>query len=251
MLTSFMGKFNEKDDVFKRSSGGITSKFEFNEEVANCFDDMVSRSVPFYDEIHNIILDLANRYCSSNDLIYDLGCSTGTTIQILNSFFKEREISPKFVGIDNSPHMIKKAHEKLAKSEASVKLLCGDIDNFEFEPAKIIIMNYTLQFIPVPKRERLLKKIYNALTSGGIFILSEKIKPECGEFDQLITDLYYDFKRRNGYSELEIARKREALDNVLIPITPPEQMQLLNRGGFSKVETIFRWYNFACFVGQK
>ncbi len=115
----------------------------------------------------------------------------------------------------------------------------------------MVIMNYTLQFIPRDRRLGLVKKIYDSLNTGGVFIFSEKIVSSNTSVNDLLTDLYYDFKRRNGYSELEISQKREALENVLIPLTAEEQMELLQKAGFVKCEVLFRWYNFACFIGIK
>ena len=110
-------------------------------------------------------------------------------------------------------------------------------------------MNYTLQFLDPKKRLQVLKTIYDGLRKDGVFMLSEKIRVDEGHVQDLLTELYYDFKRRNGYSELEIAQKREALENVLRPITPEKQLAALRDAGFKKVDMIFRWYNFASYIG--
>ncbi len=133
----------------------------------------------------------------------------------------------------------------------NVELVQSDLEKIVFEPSGFVIMNYTLQFINPLNRLELLQKIYQSLRPGGIFILSEKIKVENSEIESLITDLYYDFKRRNGYSELEISQKREALEKVLNPLTPSSQIELLKIAGFKKVEILFRCYNFACYIGIK
>ena len=241
----------KKDKFFAKEMGSIKS-FEFNHDVAEVFDDMVSRSVPFYDEIHRIILDLVDRKYDGG-AVYDLGCSTATTISILDKHFTKRGIkSPDYIGIDNSEPMLKKASEKLKKNKVtSAELICDDIANINFRKSGLIVMNYTLQFIKPAQRPELLKKIYKSLDKGGMFILSEKIKCSGHTVNDLLIELYYDFKRRNGYSELEISQKREALENVLIPITPEKQVELLKKAGFKKVEMIFRWYNFACYLGVK
>ena len=242
----------ETDNIFKRKR--TIEPFSFNQEVADVFDDMVERSVPFYKEIHRIILDILGKSFMPGDKIYDLGCSTGTTIKILHDFIKERFPEKYFeiVGVDNSQAMLKKCQDKLLKNKVSnFSLSCADLEKIELAPSRLTIMNYTLQFINPIKRPELLNKIYNNLRPGGVFILSEKIKAEDNSIDDLLTDLYYDFKRRNGYSELEIAQKREALENVLLPITPNNQIELLKMAGFSRVEVLFRWYNFACYLGVK
>ncbi|CBW27221.1 conserved hypothetical protein [Halobacteriovorax marinus SJ] len=241
----------KKDKFFAKEMSSIQS-FEFNHDVAEVFDDMVSRSVPFYDEIHRIILDLVDRKYNGG-AIYDLGCSTATTISILDKHFKKRGIpSPDYIGIDNSSPMLVKAKEKIKKNKVeNAEFICSDIADVAFRKSGMIIMNYTLQFIKPTSRPELLKKIYKSLDKGGMFILAEKIKCSGHTINDLLIELYYDFKRRNGYSELEISQKREALENVLIPITPEKQIELLKKAGFKKVEMIFRWYNFACYLGVK
>lgn len=199
-----------KDTVFKSRKEKIEA-FKFNSQVANVFDDMLNRSIPFYNEIHHMILDIVRtKYIGDDLIIYDLGCSTGTTISLIDHFARKIGRHPKFIGIDNSLPMIEKCDHKLKKNGVSdYKLICGDIEEHEFEKSQIIIMNYTLQFISPQKRKNLLQKIYASLEKGGVFILSEKVNSSNQKIHQLQTELYYDFKRRNGYSELEISQKRE------------------------------------------
>lgn len=239
----------QKDTIFKSKLEKIKD-FEFNEEVAKVFDDMVSRSIPFYGEIHKIILDILSKSFVEGDVIYDLGCSTGNTIIFINNFLGERKFS--IIGIDNSPSMLSVCQQKFREKDVkNFELIQSDLENVDFRPCGLVIMNYTLQFINPLNRLKLLQKIYQSLRPGGIFILSEKIKVENNEIHDLFTDLYYDFKRRNGYSELEISQKREALEKVLNPITPSSQIELLKMAGFKKVEILFRWYNFASYIGIK
>jgi tRNA (cmo5U34)-methyltransferase len=239
----------QKDTIFKSKQDKI-KEFEFNGEVASVFDDMVSRSIPFYGEIHKIILDILSKTFKDGDVIYDLGCSTGNSLLIVNRFLEGKNF--KLVGIDNSPSMLSICEKKLLENGVkNYELKLSGLENIEFETSGFNIMNYTLQFINPLNRLELLQKIYKSLRPEGVFILSEKIKVENKEIDDLFTDLYYDFKRRNGYSELEISQKREALEKVLNPLTPNSQIELLKMAGFKKVETLFRWYNFACYIGIK
>ena len=240
---------SQKDTIFKSKLEKIKD-FEFNAEVANVFDDMVSRSIPFYGEIHKIILDILSKSFEEGDRIYDLGCSTGNTLSSISRFLGERKSN--LIGIDNSSSMLSVCEKKFKdQGITNIDLINVDLENIEFQTSGSIIMNYTLQFINPLKRLELLQKIYRSLRLGGIFILSEKIKVENSEIDSLFIDLYYDFKRRNGYSELEISQKREALEKVLNPLTPTSQIELLKMAGFKKVEVLFRWYNFACYLGIK
>ena len=241
-----------RDEVFKDKLSEI-SDFEFNEAVASVFDDMVSRSIPNYEEIHKVIADLCRR-AYKHGKIYDLGCSTGTTMRIIGEVFRKMDRPlPEMIGIDNSAAMLKKAQTKLQSHGlmTNTALLQKSLEEIELEESGMVIMNYTLQFLPLEQRLNLLRKIYSSLNDSGVFILAEKIICHDESIDKLIVDLYYDFKRRNGYSEMEISQKREALENVLKPITPTEQIEMLNSAGFKKVEMIFRWYNFCCYLGVK
>lgn len=241
----------KSDTIFKSKLTKIKD-FKFNEEVANVFDDMVSRSVPFYDEIHRIILDIARYSIQDDATIIDLGCSTGTTILLLEKLLKKHNQNATFIGIDNSEEMLKKCQEKLAQKKVrNVRLICEDLTKVELPSSQFIVMNYTLQFLTPEARNKLLHKIYLSLNKDGVFILTEKIKSNNTTINNLLVDLYYDFKRRNGYSELEISQKREALENVLRPTTTEKNIELLKDAGFKKVEILFRWYNFACFIGIK
>ncbi|MFZ9000749.1 MAG: carboxy-S-adenosyl-L-methionine synthase CmoA [Bacteriovoracaceae bacterium] len=245
---------NQVDQIFSEKLNFI-SNFKFDEKVAKVFDDMVQRSVPFYDEIHKIICDLVPRYLQNDDETFlDLGCSTGTTITLVHQFLKSRRNSPKinFVGVDNSDSMLKICEEKFIEHQLlNAQLHQISLPELPSIKSKMVVMNYTLQFIPPEKREKLLGDIYNIVEPGGVFILAEKIRTNDLEIEELTTDLYYDFKRRNGYSELEISQKREALEEVMIPTPPEEQIVLLKNAGFKSAEMVFRWYNFACYLCLK
>jgi tRNA (cmo5U34)-methyltransferase len=237
-----------RDELFNKHLKPSTA-FEFNQAVAEVFDDMVSRSVPFYDEIHRILLDIVDRACTRLDKIYDLGCSTGTTISIVDKHVSTRGLHPRFIGIDNSASMLDKCRMKVeASGVRDCTLQCRNIEETEIVDADLVIMNYTLQFLDPEKRQQVLQGIHQGLRPGGIFVLSEKIKTDEPHVQELLTELYYDFKRRNGYSELEISQKREALENVLRPVTSEQQLAALRESGFTKVDMIFRWYNFASYI---
>ena len=239
-----------KDKVFSNKLETI-APFEFNEGVASVFDDMVQRSIPFYHEIHQLISDLVVRQFKFRGKIVDLGCSTGTTISILETILKTKSDQiPHFVGIDTSAAMLERAQTKCVNVR-SADFLHLDMTEYDFEGVEVVILNYTLQFLKHSERTQLLKNIYDSMLPGGIILLSEKIQSPKAPMQEIITDLYYDFKRRNGYSELEISQKREALENVLVPVTPKEQLEMLGDAGFDYSEMLFRWYNFASYLGMK
>lgn len=243
-----MSESENRDRYFAEPMKEI-KPFVFDDGVAEVFDDMVSRSVPFYHEIHRIIKDLLSYKFKDGDTVYDLGCSTATTIELMSKHLWDKQA--KFVGVDSSSAMIQKAKEKLENLWHSYELITADIEDVEIKNAGMVVMNYTLQFIDKERRPKLLKKIHDGLRPGGLFVFSEKIDSEDQDIHNLLTTLYYDFKKRQGYSELEIAQKREALERVLVPHTPETQIELLKQAGFIKTSMIFRWYNFACFIGIK
>ncbi|MCY4643587.1 MAG: carboxy-S-adenosyl-L-methionine synthase CmoA [Bacteriovoracales bacterium] len=238
----------KEDTYFDRPMKAVPP-FAFNQGVADCFDDMVSRSVPYYGEIHRILVDLLPYRIRPEDRIYDLGCSTGTVIRLLSDHLKGQSVS--FVGLDQSSPMVSKARKKCASCEHPITWVCEDILDHLFLESGLVVMNYTLQFIDKSHRASLMEKIYRSLRVGGTFFLCEKIESKDEEIERFQSQLYRDFKRRNGYSELEIAQKREALENVLVPLPPESQLNLLKSAGFDHVDMIFRWFNFACFIGIK
>ncbi len=212
---------------------------------------MLSRSVPFYGEVQKIIAGLAADHFSEGTRIYDLGCSTGTTM--VNLCRRIETPGLKIIGVDSSEPVIEKAKNKISllSLEERTELVCSDIMDVDLSNASVVIMNYTLQFIPPEKRPLLIKKIFDALTPGGILLLSEKVlENNPGVSDEFIGK-YHDFKRSMGYSELEIAKKREALDKVLIPFTVDREFDLLKSAGFGKVSIFFKWFNLASFLAVK
>lgn len=226
--------------------------FTFDESVASVFDDMVVRSVPFYDEIQRMVVQLASHFVQENSRVYDLGCSTGTTLVLCAKFLQKPNV--RFVGIDNSQPMLEKAREKLqAHGVADLcDLIEQDLNNEVTLPnASVVIMNWALQFIRPLYRDVLIRSIYESLNNRGCLIVVEKVLGNDSTLNRLYIDLYYDFKKRKGYSELEISQKREALENVLVPYRVDENMLLLSRNGFQIVDIFFRWYNFAGFIAFK
>lgn len=224
--------------------------FAFNEEVARVFDDMVKRSVPFYEEVARILFSLATIYCSHGSRIYDVGCSTASNLLLLS---QNLPFPLDLVGIDNSEAMILKAREKLkdAKAEDTTTLHCRSALNCIYSEASLIICNYTLQFISVRERKRLLSILFAGLESGGMLFLSEKIRYSDPEMQEAITSIYEDYKRSRGYSQNEIERKKESLENVLVPVTLEEQTRWLKDCGFRTVEVAFKWHCFVSLVAIK
>lgn len=233
------------DKVFDKQ---IDKQFEFDEQIASVFDDMLNRSVPFYSEVIKLITDMGAKILDENDKVYDLGCSTATTlIELQRKVQKELTL----LGVDSSEAMLKRAKNKSNALNIELELICDDIFNIDIDNAKLVLSNYTIQFIRPLQREKLIKKIYDGLNDKGVFIFSEKIIYDNPYMNKNIIDLYYDFKKEQGYSEFEISQKREALENVLIPYSEEENKKMIIDAGFKEVHTIFKWMNFATFIAFK
>ena len=243
----------KRDQVFLTSSARA-SDFVFNAEVAQVFDDMIVRSVPFYIEQQFMIKEIGKKFWIPNTNVYDLGCSTGTT---LINICRETEGPGLFIGYDNSIPMLEQAKHKVKENGLEDRIevrygdLNGDLSNLAIENASVITMCFTLQFIRPLKRDNLIKKIYSSLVEDGVLVVTEKILTNTTHMNRFFIDFYYDFKRRNGYTENEIMRKRESLENVLVPYRIDENLDLFRRNGFEIVETFFQWYNFAGFLCVK
>lgn len=233
----------QKDSIFKNDLG---EKFSFSKEVASVFDDMLPRSVPYYNENIALIAELLR----GRRAICDLGCSTGNLL-----LFLAQNLNCEILcGVDNSAPMLEIAKAKAKAYGAKIDFIEADIlefftlDSTQKDEFDAIISNYTMQFIRPPKRESLCKKIYENLQKNGIFIMSEKLVSEDKWLDKRLIDIYHSFKARNGYSKTEISKKREALENILIPFSQDENVAMLKNAGFRAVEVVFRFGNFATFI---
>ena len=244
-----MSKLWNKDSVFNNSLNKIVD-FTFDDKVANVFEDMLHRSIPGYSTIIANIGTLTKRYAQAGSNLYDLGSSLGAAAIAINNNLSVPNC--KIFAIDNSISMINRCRSFLINtSEKNTHLICADINDIIIKNASIVILNFTLQFIPVNFRDKLIKNIYKGLLPGGILILSEKITFENTERDKRQIDRYYDFKRHNNYSELEISRKRDALENVLIPENLTTHFSRLNSAGFTNIDQWFQLYNFVSIIAEK
>ena len=239
-----------KDDLFKKRFS--QEDFVFDDQVAQVFDDMIARSIPGYATIISTIGQFAKKYYKSNSQIYDLGCSLGgVTFEICKQL---EESDFNLIAIDNSEAMIERLLQRKAiigGLEDRVEILFADINDVVIENASIVILNFTLQFLPPKYRNRLVKRIYDGLIPGGILILSEKIIFSDENFNNLFVEMYHKFKESNGYSELEISQKRLALENILIPETLGMHKRRHVSAGFQSFEVWFQNLNFASTISLK
>lgn len=232
------------DKVFSKP---IKKQFEFDESVASVFDDMLERSIPFYKEVVALVCDFIATNSKENSKIIDLGCSTANTL--LHLYKKSHNFN--LIGIDNSTAMLEIAAKKVTAYGATIELLNDDITKADLSESDVIIANYMLQFIRPLDRNIFVKKIFDSLDVEGIFIFSEKIIFEDKVLNKQMIDLYYEFKKTQGYSEFEIAQKREALENVLVPYTEEENKKMIIDAGFKSIESLFKYGNFITFLAKK
>jgi tRNA (cmo5U34)-methyltransferase len=221
------------------------SQFSFNEAVVDVFPDMIQRSVPGYGTVVRMTGVLTEQYAKEGTHVYDLGCSLGESIRAAELAIGDRAC--QLVGVDNSPAMIEKVRAEMPR-RSKIMWHLSDITQMEFKTASVVIMNFTLQFIPINERLELLKQIRSSMVPGGLLILSEKLTMPDAEMNELMVNLHHDFKRSQGYSGLEIAQKRDAIDNVLIPETAEVHRTRLTEAGFSRSSVWFQCLNFASFI---
>jgi len=227
------------------------SRFAFDQTVVDVFPDMIKRSVPGYATIINMIGSLAERYAQSGSRCYDLGCSLGAASLAMRHSIKAANC--EIVGIDNSAAMLARCRQVIAadSGETPVSLLEANLQDVTIAQASVVVLNFTLQFIPIEERLVVLRKIWDGLLPNGVLILSEKLAFEDATHEQLMIDLHHNFKRANGYSELEIAQKRAAIENYLIPETLATHRQRLREAGFHSVDIWFQCFNFASIIAIK
>jgi len=227
--------------------------FNFGSDTAAVFDDMLDRSVPFYGEIQRMIGELVADFAVDGTAVYDLGCSTANTFLSIGPNLTP-DLNLRFVGLDSSDDMLRKAEQKLAAARFPwpCEFTHQDLNaGLHIENASVALMVLTLQFVRPLNRETLISSLYDGLNHNGCLILVEKVLGEDSTLNRLFIDHYYAMKKRKGYSEIEIAQKREALENVLVPYQLDENLRLLRRTGFRHLDVFFKWYNFCGIIAVK
>ena len=240
-----------KRDTIYANSSDEPGQFAFDDSVASVFPDMIKRSVPGYTTIIAMTGLLAGRYAPAASTIYDLGCSLGASTLAMRQHIHHQ--SCEIIAVDNSSAMLQRCQNIIDTDthEIPVSLVCADIQDIPIENASVVVLNFTLQFIPREHRDAMIQTIFNGMRPGGILILSEKVTFEDPHLDQLNIDLYHQFKNANGYSKLEIARKRTALENYLRPETLNQHKARIAQAGFEACDVWFQCFNFASLIALK
>ncbi len=241
-----------RDEIFKAAEP--VGDFVFDSSVAAVFDDMLERSIPFYHELQRMVVELSSHFLGDEGTFYDIGCSTGNTIAAVARALGPAGRQIQFVGVEPAEAMRAKASARFVSlpDPERFRIIASDCESIDLLPdARVITMLYTLQFVRPMRRLKILEMCHRSLVPNSCLILAEKIIAEHTGTRRLFVDYYHRFKARSGYSSLEIARKREALESVLVPFTAAENIALLKAAGFAVVEPMLQWYNFAAYLAVK
>lgn len=225
--------------------------FAFDAQVVEVFPDMITRSVPGYNTIIDTIGRLSQRFVQKNSFIYDLGCSLGASTLAMRKNINAKQC--KIIAVDNSTAMVErcKMHINAFKGETPVEVIEANIQDIKIENASMVVLNFTLQFVDKSERQTLITSIASGINKGGVLVISEKISHGDSIIDDHLVDLHHDFKRANGYSELEVAQKRTALENVMRTDSVEQHIERLKKAGFSHVSPWFQCFNFISFLAIK
>ncbi len=240
----------EKDTIYTEALANIAN-FNFDSQVADVFTDMIERSVPGYRSIISMIETLTEHYAKTGSKLYDLGCSLGAaTLSMRRGMVAD---DCQIIAVDNSEAMVERCRNMIDRDHnpTPVEVRCGDIRDVDIHDASVVVLNFTLQFIPPEDRLQLLEKISHGMRPGGVLILAEKVIFSDEHLNGLLTEIHHDFKRAHGYSDLEISQKRSALENVLIPETIPTHRDRLLQAGFSSCDVWFQCFNFMSMLAVK
>ncbi|RDB43933.1 carboxy-S-adenosyl-L-methionine synthase CmoA [Halomonas sp. DQ26W] len=245
-----MSNASYRDAIFSTPLDRV-ARFSFDEQVVACFPDMIRRSVPGYGQILGMLGLIAQRHLRHGAHVYDLGCSLGAASLALTG-----QLPPdafRLTAVDLSPAMVARARDTLAEAcpDHVIEVIEGDIRTFDYRPSGMIVLNFTLQFLPREDRDAVISRLHEALEPGGVLVLSEKVVDLDEQDNAWRVERYHDFKRANGYSDLEISQKRNALENVLVPDSLDAHHDRLARSGFSRSLTWFQYLNFASLIAFK
>ncbi|MEM9208208.1 MAG: carboxy-S-adenosyl-L-methionine synthase CmoA [Pseudomonadota bacterium] len=236
-----------RDEIYA-DTDGPDGPFEFSARVVDVFPDMLRRSIPGYAASLQAIRSLTGDFAMPETALFDLGCSLGASSRAMAQGVAVDGC--RIVAVDNAPAMVRKCRSLLEADpiDVPIDVVCADVRETAIEEASVVVMNYTLQFLPPTDRDAVIASIAAGLRPGGVFVLSEKVVHADARLENTLQNLHLDFKRRHAYSELEIARKRVALENVLVPDTVEDHEARLLAAGFGSVGVWLRYFNFVSMI---
>jgi tRNA (cmo5U34)-methyltransferase len=221
------------------------ASWSFRGQVFKNFDNHISKSIPLYFETINLYENLSDFFIMDKSNVIDIGCSTGTFLQKINKRHLnnlEKKIFLK--GYDVVPEMLNYAKKKNKNSK--INFSTKDALKVNYKNSCIVSAFYTMQFIATSKRQELVNKIFKGLNWGGAFFMVEKVRANDARFQDIMTQLYTEFKLSNGYSDKEIISKGRSLKGVLEPFSTKGNLDMLKRAGFKDIITVIK---HGCFEG--
>lgn len=227
------------DNIFKNNSD-----WSFGGNIFKNFEKHINKSVPLYKTTHDLYLNLSDFFLQDKSQILDIGCSTGNFLNAIYKRHYQNEKKIKYIGLDNTKEMINFCKNKYKKIK--INFLLKNVDDYKITKCCIISSFYTMQFISPKKRQSLINRIYKGLNWGGAFFLVEKVRGPDARFQDILNQVYVEFKLSQGFSESQIISKSKSLKGILEPFSSKGNLDLLKRAGFKDVLTVFK---YACFEG--
>ncbi len=221
--------------------------WNFQGKTVDNFENHIKKSVPFYEEGHELIVQISDYFIKNDSICYELGCAVGKLSYKLSCRHKNK--NALFIGIDIEKDMIAKA--KKSYQNPNLKFIQHDINTINFKSADMFVAYYTIQFIHPKFRQELINNIYKNLNWGGCFIMYEKVRANDARFQDIFTGLYTEFKLSNGYTPDEILSKTRSLKGVLEPFSSNANIDMLKRAGFVDIISIQKYINFEGFLAIK
>jgi tRNA (cmo5U34)-methyltransferase len=233
-------KVTIKDKIMK------SGKWEFDEEVAVVFDEMLGRSIPDYENMRNLVYNIGKHFIKPNTIVMDVGCSNGIAVRPFVQSFKN-----DFMLLDISEPMLEVCKRNYEDNN-NVTIKHYDLrDGVPNLNCSLILSILTLQFTPIEYRHKIVRSIYESLNDGGCFIFVEKVLGNTSDIDNLLVDEYYQMKKEHQYTNEQIQNKRKSLEGVLVPVTENWNIELLKQAGFTKIDCFWRYLNFCGFIAIK
>jgi tRNA (cmo5U34)-methyltransferase len=224
------------------------ANWKFSGDVHEHFDEHIGKSVPFYKEAHDLGLKIADFFLADGSLAYDLGCSTGSFAAQLATRNAGKKI--RIVGVDSVPEMVTAGKQKCA-AFPNVSIEHRDVLDVELEPCDFVSSFYTIQFIRPANRQFVFDRIFSALSWGGGFLWVEKVRANDARFQDMMAQLYVDFKLEQGFEPTEIIGKARSLKGVLEPFSTQGNLDLAKRAGFVDIVSVFKYVCFEGFLAIK
>ncbi len=244
-----MSSTTSEKKVVDAALSAVPGAWRFDDEVSKGFDSHVRKSVPFYEEVQRMVVELSEYFIRDQSAVFDLGSSTGSTLEQLSQAHRPKE-NVQFTGIDVSEPMIREARKRL--EAPNVRFVHQNILDVEFSPpAHFVTSLFTLQFLTISERRELLARVSDGMVEGGGLCIVEKTRAQTAFFEDIWLELHWDYKRRQGLTPEQILEKANSIRGVLNPLTTEENIELLNQTGFDRVEVFFRWYNWTGFLAVK